>query len=145
MTEQETIKIMAYLGAFYGAGKSNPEIMAVAWHQILKDYDFTIAERAVFNFARNDRREYATFPAVGNIVAAIEEEGRKEQAPINEVVRAISYGWQYDQLSKEAQANITKEHYDDWLNMDAEEFSNKANILAGNLKKKRKQLEGEVK
>ena len=65
---------------------------------------------------------------------------KKEQAPINEVVRAVAYGWQYDQLSAEAQANITKEHYDDWLNMDAEEFANKANVLAGTLKKRQKRL-----
>ena len=140
MTEKETIQIMAYLGAFYGAGKSNPEVMAMAWHQILKDYDFKVAERAVFRFAKNDVREYATFPAVGKIVQAIEEEMREQQAPITEVVRAISYGWSYNQLSKEAQANITKEHYDDWLNMDAEEFANKANILAGTLKKAQKRL-----
>lgn len=141
MTEQETIKIMAYLGAFYGAGKSNPEVMAVAWHQILKDYDFAIAERAVFEFAKNDVRDYATFPAVGKIVEAIEKELRKEQAPIKEVVRAISYGWGYDQLSKEAKANITEEHYNDWLNMDAEEFANKANALAGTLKEQKRLLE----
>ncbi len=140
MTEKETIQIMAYLGAFYGAGKSNPEVMAMAWHQILKDYDFKVAERAVFRFAKNDVREYATFPAVGKIVQAIEEEMREQQAPITEVVRAISYGWSYNQLSKEAQANITKEHYDDWLNMDAEEFANKANILAGTLKIAQKRL-----
>ena len=140
MTEKETVQVMAMLEGFYGMGKGNPEIMAAAWHLVLKDYDFGIASKAVIEYAKNDTREYASFPTVGNIVKCIEDEMKKEQAPINEVVRAVAYGWQYDQLSAEAQANITKEHYDDWLNMDAEEFANKANVLAGTLKKKQKRL-----
>ena len=140
MTEKETVQVMAMLEGFYGMGKGNPEIMAAAWHLVLKDYDFGIASKAVIEYAKNDTREYASFPTVGNIVKCIEDELKKEQAPINEVVRAVAYGWQYDQLSAEAQANITKEHYDDWLNMDAEEFANKANVLAGTLKKKQKRL-----
>ena len=141
MTKEETIKIMAMLGAFYGAGKSNPEIMAEGWYLILGSYDYEIASRAVLVYAKNDVREYASFPTVGNIVRCIEEEMAKEQAPIKEVVRAISYGWDYDQLSAEAKQNISKEHYDDWLNMDAEEFANSANILAESLKDNRKRLQ----
>ena len=141
MTKSETIQIMAMLQAFYGMGKGNPEIMAEGWYLILEPYDFEIAKKAVLNYARNDTREYGTFPTVGNIVKEIEAEMRKEQAPIKEVVRAISYGWGYDQLSKEAKANITEEHYNDWLNMDAEEFANKANALAGTLKEQKKLLE----
>ena len=140
MTKNETIQIMAMLQAFYGMGKGNPEIMAEGWYLILEPYDFEIAKKAVLNYAKNDTREYGTFPTVGNIVKEIEAEMRKEQAPIKEVVRAISYGWGYDQLSKQAKANITEEHYNDWLNMDAEEFANKANVLAGALKDKQKKL-----
>lgn len=136
MTEKETVQVMAMLEGFYGMGKGNPEIMAAAWHLVLKDYDFEITSKAVIEYAKNDTREYASFPTVGNIVKCIEDEKRKEVAPINEVTRAISYGWHYDQLSKEAQANISEEHYNDWLKMDAEEFQTKANILAGTLKKK---------
>ena len=140
MTKKETIELMAILGGFYGGGKTNPEIMAQGWYLILEPYEYEIAYKAVLNYARNDTREYAQFPTVGNIVKCIEEEKTKERAPITEIVRAISYGWQYDQLSKEAQMNITKEHYDDWLKMDAEEFANKANVLAGTLKKAQKRL-----
>ena len=95
MTKQETIQIMAMLGAFYGAGKSNPEIMAEGWHLILEPYDFDIARRAVLNYAKNDVREYASFPTVGNIVKCINDEIAKDEAPVKEVVRAISYGWGY--------------------------------------------------
>lgn len=140
MTKAEAIQVMAILAGLYGQGKGNPEVMAESWYLILEPYDFEIAKKAVLNYAKNDTREYGTFPTVGNIVKEIEAEMRKEQAPIKEVVRAISYGWGYDQLSKEAQANITQEHYNDWLNMDAEEFANKANALAGTLKEKQKKL-----
>lgn len=143
MTLDETVKIMALLGSFYGAGKSNPEVMAEGWYLVLEPYDYEVAGRAVLNYAKNDVREYASFPTVGNIVRCIEEEMAKEQAPIKEVVRAISYGWGYEQLSKEAKQNISEENYDAWLKMDAEEFANKANTLAGTLKANRtKRLKG---
>lgn len=141
MSKAETIQLMAMLGAFYGAGKANPEIMAEGWYMILEPYDFQIAQRAVLNYAKNDTREYASFPTVGNIVRCIEEEMRKEQAPVKEVVRAISYGWGYDQLSKEAQGLIGEERYKTWLKMDAEEFANKAMVMAETLKSERKRLE----
>lgn len=140
MTNDETVKIMALLGAFYGAGKSNPEVMAEGWYAILEPYDFEIARRAVLNFAKNDTREYGTFPTVGNIVKEIENEMAKEQAPINEIVRAVSYGWGYEQLSAEAKQLIGYTKYNDWLKMDAEEFANKAGTFAGALKTSRKRL-----
>ena len=142
MTKEETIKIMAMLGAFYGAGKSNPEVMAQGWYIILEPYEYETAYKAVLNFARNDTREYATFPAVGSIVKAIKEEIANEEAPIKEVVRAISYGWGYDQLSADAKQLISDERYDSWLKMNAEEFNNKTHIMAETLKSERKMLKG---
>lgn len=142
MTKSETIQIMAMLGAFYGAGKSNPKIMAEGWHLILEPYDFDMARKAVLTFAKNDTRDYATFPAVGKIVKCIEEEESKEKAPIAEVVRAISYGWGYEQLSPKAKEIISKERYGTWLNMNAEEFQNKANIVTEVLKNEQKRLQG---
>lgn len=140
MTKQETIQIMAMLGAFYGAGKSNPEIMAEGWYLILEPYDFEIARRAVLNYAKNDVREYASFPTVGNIVKCINDEIAKDEAPVKEVVRAISYGWGYDQLSKEAKGIITPLRYDEMLKMDAEEFANNAGKIATSLKERYKKL-----
>lgn len=140
MSKAETIQLMAMLGAFYGAGKANPEIMAEGWFMILEPYDFQIAQKAVLNYAKNDVREYASFPTVGNIVRCIEDEMRKEQAPVKEIVRAISYGWGYDQLSKDAKNLISDERYKTWLKMDAEEFSNKAHIMSETLKSEQKRL-----
>jgi hypothetical protein len=140
MTKAEAIQVMAILAGLYGQGKGNPEVMAESWYLILEPYDFQTARKAVLNFAKNDTREYGTFPTVGNIVKEIEAEMAKEQAPIKEVVRAISYGWSYDQLSDKAKANITKAHYEDWLNMDAEEFALNAGKLASSLKRNQKML-----
>lgn len=145
MTLDETVKIMSILGAFYGAGKSNPEVMAEGWFVVLEPYDFNVAYRAVIEYAKNDTREYASFPTVGNIVKYIEAEMAKDQAPIKEVVRAISYGWGYDQLSGSAKDIISEERYKSWLKMDAEEFSNKAHIMSETLKSERKKLLGETK
>lgn len=148
MTKKEAVQIMAMLGAFYGAGKANPEVMAEGWYLILEPYDFDIAYKAVLKYAENDTREYAQFPTVGNIVKKIKEQMAEEQAPITEVVRAVSYGWGYDQLSKKAQELISNGQYKDWVNMDAEKFANSADILAGTLKRKKselKELTGEAK
>jgi hypothetical protein len=142
MTKKETIQIMALLSAFYGAGKSNPEIMADGWHLIIEPYDFGVAQKAVLNYARNDTREYASFPTVGNIVRCIEDEMRRTQAPIKEIVRNISYGRDYDMLTADAKNIISKERYDSWLKMDAEEFANKSMVIAETLKSERKRLQG---
>ena len=142
MTKSETIQLMAMLGAFYGAGKANPEIMAEGWFMILEPYDFQIAQKAVLNYARNDVREYASFPTVGNIVRCIEEEMRKDQAPIKEIVRNISYGRDYSLLTADAKSIISEERYNSWLKMDAEEFANKSMVIAETLKSERKRLIG---
>lgn len=145
MTKGETIQLMAMLQAFYGMGKGNAEVMAEGWYLVLEPYDFEMARRAVLTFAKNDVREYGTFPTVGNIVKCIEDEMAKEQAPINEVVRAVSYGWGYEQLSKEAKELISPLRYDEWLKMDAEKFANDAGKLATILKSKRQALIEETK
>lgn len=142
MTKHESIQIMALLAGLYGQGKGNPEVMAEAWFLILEPYDFEIAKRAVLAYARNDTREYGTFPTAGSIVKCIEEEMRKDNAPIKEVVKAVSYGWGYNQLSADAKQIISEDRYDSWLKMDAEEFSNKAGIMAETLRSERKRLAG---
>ena len=142
MTNKETIQIMALLSAFYGAGKGNPEMMAEGWHLILEPYPYEAAYRAVLNFAEQDTRDYATFPTVGSIVVAIKDEMAREEAPVKEIIRAISYGWGYEQMSADAKLNISREQYNEWLKMNAEEFAYKADSFAESIKAKRKQLKG---
>lgn len=131
MTKEETIKIMMMLGAFYSGSKNNAKMQAQAWHMVLEKYDYLTAQKAVLNFAENDTREYATFPAVGVIVKEIRMQQQREARPAREVIRAISYGRGYEQLSKDAQAIISEDKYNEWLAIDAEEFSSKADTFAG--------------
>lgn len=140
MTKTECIKIMAMLGAFYSGGKNDPEMQAKAWYLILGKYPYRIAEQAVLHFAENDTREYATFPTVGKIVEEIRAEQKRIDKPIGEIIRNISYGRDYVQLSKEAKALIDEEVYDEWLKMNAEDFANKSDILADILKGNRQMM-----
>lgn len=140
MTKTECIKIMAMLGAFYSGGKNDPKLQAEAWYLILGKYPYRIAEQAVLHFAENDTREYATFPTVGAIVAEIKAEQKRIEKPINEIIRAIAYGYDYTQLSTEARALIEEGAYKEWLAMDAEEYAGKMSILSEILKGNQQKL-----
>lgn len=130
MTKEETVKIMSMLGAFYSGSKNNAKMQATAWHMILEKYDFGIAQKAVLNFAEKDTREYATFPAVGVIVREIRNQQYLEAKPIKEVIRAISYGKGYEDISDDAKRIISEEVYNKWLKIDAEEFAAKSEFFA---------------
>ena len=142
MVKEETIKILAMLSAFYGQGKSDPEMMANAWHLVLSKYDYRIACKAILTFAENDKREYATFPAVGCIVDAIRNEEIQQNAPIRQIIRGVSYGRQYNTLSDNAKQIISEERYNGWLKMNAEEFAGKADKYAESLKTIQLRLQG---
>lgn len=136
MTKEETIKIMAMLGAFYSGGKNDPKVQAMAWHLILSKYDYRVAEAAVLHFAENDKREYATFPTVGTIVAEIKQEEKRRYRPIQEIIRAVSYGDPYSKLSAESKSLIDKEQYRAWLCIDALEFAERSGEFAKYLQDK---------
>ena len=135
MTKQETIQIMAMLGAFYSGGKNDPRMQAEAWYLILQHYDYDTAKIAVLNFAENDTRDYATFPAVGKIVDAIRTEDYKRTKPLWDIKMSISYGKQYDDMTTKCKSIISREMYDEWLKVDPEEFEARADDFIGLLKK----------
>ena len=134
MTKQETIQIMAMLGAFYSGGKNDPRIQAEAWYLILKKYDFETAKVAVLKFAENDTRDYATFPAVGKIVEAIRIEEKARMKPIYEIKMSISHGRRYEDIDTYCKSLITKDMYNEWLSMDAELFEQNSSKLIEALK-----------
>lgn len=143
MTREETLKVLAMLNAFYAGDKNDPQQQLAAWHLILQKYDYEIAKKAVINFAENDARQYATFPAVGAIVAEIRKCEAEMNKPIKEIVRAVAYGYDYTQLSYTARSRISEEAYNEWLAMDAEEYASKMDVLADSLKiHRQKRLEG---
>lgn len=141
MTKEETLAIMALLGAFYAGGKNDPKMQAQAWHMILYKYDFDVAKNAVIHYAENDTRDYATFPAVGRVVAEIKEEEHRRAKPINEILNAVSYGRDYKVLSEGAKQLVTEEMYDEWIKVDAEEFQRDTPKYAEILKRNRLMLQ----
>ena len=110
MKYEESIKILTVLSAFYGEGKADAQIMAVAWHEILKEYPYHVAYRAVMNFAKNDKREYASFPTAGKIIEAIE----KEQQVYSQIFNAMLNKRRYSELSEYAQKLITEEAFNEF-------------------------------
>lgn len=126
MEKHEVTKVMAILSAFYGQGKSDPETMATAWWYILSPYDYNAAQRAVIKFAKNDMREYATFPAPGVLVDLIEKEGKLHTRVFN----AMYMGKPYDELTEEESALIDEETYNWGLSQDPEYLlSHKDNFI----------------
>lgn len=108
MTLNETTQILFMLSAYYGQGKANPKLMAVAWHAILKDYQFGVAQEGVIEFAKNDKREYASFPTPGVIVDAIDN----RVSARNGVINARLKDTPYEQLEDRYQAIVTKGKYE---------------------------------
>ena len=140
MTEMETIKIMEVLDAFYAGGKNDPGQQALAWHYVFKKYDFNDAINAVFRFAENDTRDYASFPTPGKIVAEIKAEEARNTATIKEIIRSVGYGRDYCELSESAKALIPEKSYSKWLNIKADEFAEHQDKYARFLKDRQLQL-----
>lgn len=124
MTKEEVTKLMAILGAFYPVkNTSDARVQVNAWYALLQKYDYEIAERAVFRFAGNDNRQYATFPSVGTIIKTINDEAADITKPIYEIAKKIHYGRPYEELSDRAKVMIDEKTYKFWLKMDAEEYA----------------------
>jgi hypothetical protein len=140
MTKDETIKVLALLNAFYAGGKGDPKQQAVAWHLVLGKYEYADAVAAVIRFAENDTRDYATFPAVGKIVEEIRAESIRKRQQITEVIRSVSYGKDYADMSNEAKALVPRPTYETWLKMDAEIFASKTDVYADILRRSQKRL-----
>ena len=123
MTKDETLQIMATLCALYGQGKGDPGIMASAWYDLLKGYSFADVKAGVYRFARNDTRDYATFPSAGRIIQSVEDMLSERNKTVNEVYRLINYGRPYDELSEAAQQILTRSQYNAWLKIDPMSFA----------------------
>ena len=129
MTKRETLIILAMLSAYYGEGKSDPSEMAAAWYVILKDYDFPTAQVAVVNFAKNDTRDYASFPAPGKIVEAIEKEVAKRRGVYNAALRGDSW----DELGIEYKAITTPFYYNQLLLLGEDGLRERRQAIIENL------------
>lgn len=108
---------MALIAAYYGKGKSDAKEMAKAWHVILKDTDYKVAERAVIHYAKYDDREYAVFPSVGQIVMAIQQEKKLPRLIHNTAVA----GEFYRNLKPIAKDLISEDNYEKIRKMEYED------------------------
>lgn len=140
MTKTETIKIMAMLSAYYGQGKSNAEIMANAWHLLLKDYPYNVVEQAVLTFARTDRRDYASFPAPALIIKVIEETQAERKALVSRTFNAMLNGRPYDDLTAEQRDMCHRELYEQGLKTDYEELIATQDAWKDAIRNKRKAI-----
>lgn len=78
MTEKEALKltfgIKSYFPSFWADIAGNNDEISTrikAWHAILKDYDYLLAEKAVIAFATNDTKGFP--PTVGQIIDQIQK------------------------------------------------------------------------
>ena len=140
MTQDETIKVLELLNAFFAGGKNDPKQQVIAWHLVLGKYDFEDAMNAVIHFAENDRRDYATFPGVGKIVGEIRDQEARRKGCVRNIIHAVAYGRGYDTLSDYERQIISRNMYNDWLEMDAEEFSFKSRRFTELLTEKQERL-----
>ena len=134
MTKEQTIKVLQLLNAFYAGGHNDPKKQVTAWYMILAKYDFEDAMKAVLDFAENDKRDYATFPAVGLIVDRIKKAKADRERSVREVIKNISYGLSYESLPEPSKVLITEDLYNEWSKIDAEEFAQKAGMYTNMLK-----------
>ena len=140
MTIDEIIKIMAMLSAFYGEPKAEKNAMANAWYVTLKDYDYTYAMMAVHVFARKDKREYASFPTLGSIVAEIENIQKAPHRIFGKMRKRI----EYKDLEQEERWLITEKAYNRALEKDDEELIDDHKVIIEFIKgNAQKQLKGE--
>lgn len=136
MTYEETVKIMAMLSAFYGEGRGTARFMARAWHMVLSEFDYSDAERAVIEFAKNDKREYATFPAPGKLVEVIRNEQKKCNGLYNKLFNHVPY----EQLETWEKAMISEVQYVRGLELTDDELREKRGDIINGFRKGQKRL-----
>lgn len=120
MTKEGTAQILAMLSAYYGEGKSDVKTMVNAWHLIIGEFDYLIAERAIVEFAKNDTRDYASFPTPGAIVKAI----KKQQGIYNRIFNTIYHNGSYRELPEVAQRIISEDGFEQMKAKDKTQLLN---------------------
>ena len=140
MTREEVGKVLALLSAYYDKGQRTMGVKAtvVAWEYVIGQYEYNVAKRAVINFARNDTREYATFPSAGLIRKAIEEEEAVSRLIFNSAFRDAPY----EALPPRCKEQITEHNYKSLLGREQEELLEHKDGIIEQLKNNMALLEG---
>lgn len=121
MTKKETAEIIKLLNAYFpNKGTATVATMIDAWHEALKDEDFKRTRKAVVEFAKNDRREYPTWPGVGQIIGKIEDVKKAENRHVIEAYNGIYNHVPYNELGQEVRDRLTPEKYAEFSRIDPE-------------------------
>lgn len=108
MSKTEALKVLNLLAAYYGQGKVPTRDMADAWYMQLRQYEYVVAVVAVKEYAEHDTREYASFPTVGAIVAAI----KRERSAITGARNKALHRRKYDDLTDRQKAWCPRATYE---------------------------------
>ena len=142
MDKTETAKLLGNLSILYGRPKGDPEMTAEVWHELVKQYDYKDALKAVYDFARQDIRDYATFPAPGVIINIIEETADKKKKRLFRIWNGMYDQLPYSNLPKECQELCPEDFYERGKNMRAEDLIAKRDEVIAYLTRKQLLLEG---
>lgn len=123
MTEKETAKALTLLSAFYGEGKAEVYLMVKAWQELLADYEYFVVRRAIFKFAKNDTREYASFPTPGTIIMEIKNEYSTYSGIFNALLNDQWHG-NYEKVPDYIKQLFSADQYDRFMALDYQERLN---------------------
>lgn len=142
MDKAETAQLLGNLAILYGRPKGDPEMTANVWYELVKQYDYKDAMKAMYDFARQDTRDYATFPAPGIIISFIESAADYKRRLRFRTFNMMYDGRPYEELPEDCQNICPKEVYERGLKMDVEELLSKKNDFINYLTNKQLLLEG---
>lgn len=119
MTKEEVGKVLALLTAYYGQGRTfDVRQMVEGWYYVIGEYDYNTAKRAVVEFARNDTRDYASFPTAGSVRKAIENECNVP----NKIFAKIRANTPYERLTQKERRYISEKAYEKALKLREEQL-----------------------
>lgn len=118
MTRTEVGKVLALLSAYYDKGQRSMDVKATvaAWHYVIGEYDYDVAKLAVIEYAKNDTRDYASFPSAGVIRKAIEN----ELAVPNRIFNHLRKGIPYEGITDKEKTYIGEKAYNSLMSMREE-------------------------
>lgn len=142
MDKTETAKLLGNLSILYGRPKGDPEMTADVWHELVKQYEYKDALKAMYDFARQDTRDYATFPAPGVIISFIEKGIEHKKGLLYRTFNDMFDGRPYEELPEGCKEICPQSVYERGLAMDTDELLMKKAEFINYISKKQLMLEG---
>ena len=116
MTREETARVLAMLYCYYTDRRHiDPDDMVDAWHAILEPYEFQTVREAVARFARNDKREYPSFPTPALIINGVARQDESDRKKLSGVIVHLVNNRPYEKLTPPQRTVITEADYNEIL------------------------------